>query len=227
MSADAAALRCPHCDRRAMETVATLPYTRGFLLDPGFGVKTIAGCVPCARRAVLAETGQSALIGWFSLAGLIANPVFITYGLARALFLTHRPERVAKLMHSAGMSGPGTPAPVDAAYRLAASMIAADARIEQAEITVACEIGGKLFDAFSADVFRKVVANHPALPGPEELALLLKSVLDKQDREDIFQYLIAIAAADGEMAKEEQDLLARIAENLGLNRPGQGIDQSA
>lgn len=227
MPADAAAPRCPHCDARAMETLATLPYTRGRLLDPGFGVKTIAGCVPCTRRAVLVEAGQSALMGWFSLAGLVANPVFITYALARALFLTRRPERIAGLMLSAGMSGPDTPAPVEAAYRLAASMIAADARVEPAEIAVACEIGRKLFASFSAEDFRKIVANHRTLPGPEELALLLKSALAKQDREDIYQYLIAIATADGEMAKEEQDLLARIAESLGINRPGQGIDQSA
>jgi len=227
MPADAAALRCPHCDARAMETVATLPYTRGFLLDPGLGVKTIAGCVPCARRALLAETARSGLSGWFSLPGLVANPVFITYGLARALLLTPRPERIATLMHTAGVSGPDTPAPVEAAYRLAASMIAADARIEPAEIAVACEIGRKLFASFSAADFRSVVANHRTLPAPGELALLLKSALDRQDREDIYQYLIAIATADGEMAKEEQALLARIAESLGLNRPGQGIDQSA
>ena len=210
-----------------MATVATLPYARGRLLDPGFGVKTIAGCVPCARRALLAETGQSALTGWFSFAGLIVNPVFITYGLARALFLTRRPERVAALMRSAGVSGPGTPAPLDAAYRLAASMIAADQRIEQAEIDVACEVGRKLFASFSPEDFRKLVANHRTLPKPGELALLLKSAVARQDREQIFQYLVAIATADGEMAKEEQDLLARIAESLGLDRPGQGIDQSA
>ncbi len=227
MAADPAVHSCPHCERRPMETVATLPCTRGYLLDPGLGIKTIAGCVPCVRRALLAETGRSGLIGWFSLPGLVANPVFIAYGLARCLLLTRKPERVRALMRTAGVSGPDTPTALEAAYRLAASMIAADARIEPAEIAAACEIGQTLFEGFQPGEFRGVVANHRTLPEPAELALLLKTLVDRQGREEIYRYLIAIATADGEMAGEEQALLALVAENLGLSRPGQGIDHQA
>jgi hypothetical protein len=42
----------------------------------------------------------------------------------------------------------------------------------------------------------------------------------------VFKYLVTIAAADDEVALEEQKLLMRIAGNIGLTGSGHGLDQS-
>ena len=51
-------------------------------------------------------------------------------------------------------------------------------------------------------------------------------VVSSQTRQAVYKYLMAIAAADNEVATEEQKLLKMIAQNLGISGPGHGLDHS-
>ena len=65
------------------------------------------------------------------------------------------------------------------------------------------------------------------IPTPTDLAVLLNDVVHARTKRDVYKYLVAIAAADNEVAPEEHAMLKMVAENLGLAEPGQGIDRSA
>lgn len=228
MQADTRLPVCPHCDTRPMVAAASLPYTRGYLFNGGFGIKTLTGCVTCVRRELIEETGRSALIGWFSIPGLVANPVFIAYGIARSLVVRSDPDRIAALVRTAGgKNSADIYDPLQAAYRLAASMIAADRKTLPSELSTAGSIGQRLFENFNLAEFQAVVSATRDLPEPVELASLLKPLVDADSKAKIYRYLVAVATADGDMAPEEQTLLAEIASRLGITLPGEGIDEKA
>ena len=113
------------------------------------------------------------------------------------------------------------------AYGLAAALIAADGKILREEITMAVAIGKQLFAGFNEQDFLNVVSAGHDLPTPEELAIVLKRVVNEETKAAVYKYLVAIAAADNEVAPEEQAALMSIARNLGISGPGRGVDRSA
>lgn len=206
---------CPYCDDRPLESVATLPYVRGFLLAYQVGTKRFIGCRSCVRVQIYKEAGLSSLIGWFSITAFFLNPMFITYGLVRGLFVGKNSDAVRKQLREAGIPDePSAVHPLQVAYALAASMIAADGKVEQEEVTAAVQIGQRLFDGFDPGALMEKVNNHKSLPGVAELSSLLAQVLNDEGKDAIYQYMQAIAAADGEVAAEEQHQLDVIARNL-------------
>lgn len=105
-----------------------------------------------------------------------------------------------------------------ATYHLAAAMVAADGRIEPEEITVAENIGGQMFETFDRIEFRDC-CNHPdELPDPVRTAEFMNGTLSPDQKEIVMRYLNAIAAADGEVADSEFDLLCRVADKLGVDK---------
>ncbi len=228
MPENSAAYQCPYCHKRHLEAVATLPYVRGEGLGAAFNAKTIAGCRSCVRKQLLLESLRSSVDGWASPVALLANPVLITYGVARAAIVKRDEPRVRRMLHAAGI--PGTDAeiePVRIAYGLAAALIAADGKLLREEITMAVAIGKQLFADFNERDFLAVVSARRDLPTPEDLAIVLKRVVNQETKAAVYKYLVAIAAADNEVAPEEQTLLMSIARNLGISGPGQGVDRSA
>lgn len=105
-----------------------------------------------------------------------------------------------------------------ATYHLAAAMVAADGRIVPEEITVAEDIGSRMFETFDRIEFREC-CNHPdELPDPVRTAEFMNGTLSPDQKQTIMRYLNAIAAADGEVADSEFDLLCRVADQLGFDR---------
>ncbi len=227
MPQDIADHTCPYCQTRPIETIATLPYVRGNGLGADFNAKTISGCKTCVRKNLLLETLRSSVDGWASPAALLANPVMLAYGVARAGAVREAPERVDRMLDAAGIRNPRTEKdPVRIAYGLAAALIAADGKIEREEISTATKIGKQLFVDFDEQDFLSVVSAGRDLPTPEDLAIVLNSVVNEDTKQAVFKYLVAIAAADNEVVPEEQKLLKRIAGNLGISGPGHGVDHS-
>lgn len=106
-------------------------------------------------------------------------------------------------------------------------MIAADHKIDAAELNLASEIGSQLFENFSDVEFRNAVANHRKLPEACELASVLSGVLTNDDKVRIFQYLSVIASADGAVAPQEQELLDTVADRMKVALPPSPRMQSA
>ena len=209
--------RCPTCDKSELDTMATLPYVRGFLIAYQLGTRKFLGCRSCVRRSIFKEVGVSALIGWFSITALIINPFLLTYGVLRGVFLGRNPEAVRQALVAAGI--PEDDQGVDVlqvAYGLAAAMIAADGKIEASEIEAATQIGGRLFDGFEVDALMRQLEHYKELPDPGDLARVLSRVLEDADKVAVYRYLEAIARADGDVAADEQALLQRVQAGLGV-----------
>jgi uncharacterized tellurite resistance protein B-like protein len=208
---------CSYCNHRQIETVATVPYVRGRLVRHTLGVKKFLGCRICVRRSIYREVGISSLVGWFSVTAVVLNPIMITYGAVRGLFVRHDAVGVKRALEQAGFPDDGMEAdPLRVAYGLAAAMIAADGKIEDEEVAVAIEVGRQLFSDFDANDFFKVMAGHKELPGVSELTHLLGKVLEEKEKSLVFGYLAEIAASDGHVALEETRMLEHVRLNLGL-----------
>lgn len=209
--------RCPYCGERELETVATIPYVRGFVLASTVGVHKFMGCRRCVRRSIYREVGKSSVLGWFSLTGVVLNPVMLTYGAFRGLLVRENREAVRETLEQAGVPDRDHAAdPLRVAYGLAAAMIAADGRVEDEEVAVAIEVGQRLFTAFETSEFFGVLKHHRALPGVAELAQVLGRILEDNEKALVYQYLAEIAASDGEVAATEAAMLDEVRRNLGV-----------
>jgi len=211
---------CPYCQKRHVQTAVKTPFVRGILLMYIMGRKQFVGCVPCVRLKILKEVGWSLLIGWFSLTALVINPFLIIFNLIRAIFVHPNVEKVHKILKRAGVpTDPSYIRVTSLSYGLASAMITADGKIEDEEVVIAEEIGKKLFEDFNTEEFRETVYEYKHLPSAEDLAGIIKDGLDDISKSMIFNYLYSIANADGEMAKEEAELLERIAEKMNYTPP--------
>lgn len=209
---------CPYCHERDIETVATIPFVRGKVIAYSLGVRKFMGCRRCVRRAIYKEVGLSSLVGWFSVTAIVLNPMMITYGAVRGLFVRTDPAGVKRALDQAGIPDDGADVdPLRVAYGLAAAMIAADGKVEDEEVAVTIEVGRQLFVDFVADDFFKVMANHKDLPGVSELAFLLGEILEEDEKSLVFGYLAEIAASDGHVADEEKLMLEEVRTKLGLS----------
>lgn len=209
---------CPYCGDKNIETIATAPYVRGFLLAYQMGYKSFIGCVSCVRKKLFGEAGLSALVGWFSITSLIINPFLIIYNLFQGAFLKSNPAKVKDKLNEMGI--PLNPAEVNLTqigYTLAAAMVLADGKVEAEEIKAAEVIGEKIFDDFDEAAFHVLLKGHRELPDITDIARMLKDYLDDDGKKTLFKYLLAIAKSDGTIAPEEKALLVLVAQNMGMD----------
>lgn len=209
---------CPYCEGRRIETTATAPYVRGFVLAYQIGTKSFIGCTPCVRIRVLGEAGLSSLLGWFSITALFINPFLIVYNLIQVPFIRTNYAKARKKLNDAGI--PDDQSHVDVTrlgYSLAASMMAADGRIDDKEVAVALTLGKKLFPDFNDEELRGVVKKAGGLPSPQDMATLLREVLTAEGKKAVCSYLWMIAKADGNIEDSEKRLLAEVAAKIELD----------
>lgn len=211
---------CPYCNRRNLAARATLPYVRGYVLAYAVGAKRAVGCVSCVRAEVYKQSGLSLLIGWFSPVALVLNPLFISYGLVRGLFVFPNPAAVRETLQQAGIPDPGDQVDIiKACYALGASMVNADGKIDPKELETAKEVGARLLPDFDGEEFDAVVRGKRLPDDPFILAGLLRNAIAPEGRKRVYDYLLAIAGADGEIAPEEQRMLDGIRVTMNIPMP--------
>ncbi len=209
---------CPYCDTAKIETTATAPYVRGFILAYVLGYKSYIGCASCVRKKVLGEAGLSALVGWFSITSLIINPFLIIYNLIQGLLVRATPEKAARKLKKMGIPlNRETLTTNQIGYILAANMIAADGKVDPKEVRVAEEMGEKIFEDFDEASLHILLAEPERMPPVGEVAKLLKNQISEDAKKQIFNYLTAIAYADGHVAAEEKAMLAQVAQAIELD----------
>ena len=210
---------CPYCTTdRKIETTATAPYVRGFLIAYSIGYKSYIGCVSCVKKKVLGEAGLSALVGWFSITSLFINPFMILYNLIQGIFIKANPEKVKNKLVKMGIPlNPSTLTFNQIGYVLAANMIAADGKIEPQELRVAEEAGEKIFDDFDEASLHVLLNDISNLPPVKDTAKMLKDQINQEEKVKIFKYLAAIAQSDGHIAAEEKAMLNDVALAIELD----------
>lgn len=103
-----------------------------------------------------------------------------------------------------------------AIYILGASMVNVDGIIQPEEVQAAETIGTQLIEGFDPLDFREICRGTVDLPEIEMISGILKDVLDEAHKRAILEYLEAIAHADGNTNRDEENLLASVKENIGL-----------
>ena len=207
---------CPYCRNRALDTTATAPYVRGFLIVFQYGSKTFIGCRSCVRLKVLKEAGLSCLIGWFSPKALIANPFLILYNLFHTPLIKADPGKVRRKLAKAGIDLDAPEIDITRlGYALALAMISADGSVDKRELEVAIAIGGRLFEDFDQAEFLRI-AQMKEVPSPVDIAGILRDELDVEGKKAVTAYLWAIANADGSVDRSEAELLQQVTDHLGL-----------
>ena len=105
------------------------------------------------------------------------------------------------------------------AAALAASLIASDGVIEDEERDVAVRMGRRMIPGFSNLTFETLLEGLDDLPAAYELASQLRDLLDEEDKDQIINYLVAIAMADEEIVEVENQELQAVADALGVPLP--------
>lgn len=211
---------CPYCNRRNLAARVTIPYVRGMILAYIVGAKRAVGCVSCVRAEVYKQSGLSLCIGWFSPVAIVLNPLFILYGLVRGLFVFPNAAAVRETLQQAGIPDPGDQIDiVKACYALGASMVTADGKIDPKELETAKQKGAELLPDFDTEEFDAVVRGNRLPDDPYILAGLLRNAVGPEGRKRLYDFLLAIAGADGEIALEEQRMLDGIRVTLNIPMP--------
>jgi uncharacterized tellurite resistance protein B-like protein len=95
-------------------------------------------------------------------------------------------------------------------YGLAAAMIVADGRIEQAEIEQAETLGKRLIPNFNHDDFMKIIRGHKSLPRFNDMVDTVAPLLPMEAKIEIFDFLQAIATADGQISPDERHYIHHV-----------------
>lgn len=103
-------------------------------------------------------------------------------------------------------------------YGLAAAMVVADGRIEQSEIDMAEKLGHRLIPNFDDAAFIKIVKGHQQLPRFNDMVDAVAPLLPMEVKVEIFEYLNAIASADGQMAPDEKHYIHHMRMRFELDK---------
>ncbi|MBF9036881.1 hypothetical protein HKCCE2091_21835 [Rhodobacterales bacterium HKCCE2091] len=206
---------CPDCNEAHATTATSCPSVRGFVLAWQVRNRTVIGCAPCVRKALLREAGVSSLIGWFSPTAVILNPVFILWNLARAPFIRDDADKLARTYEKFGIPAPRAPMTLASAVAiLSAAMVAADGRVEQAEVDTALRLGAERIPGFDAAGFHAALADRKTLPDAPQLAALVGEKLHRDEALTVLGLLRDIADADGSFDASERALLERVGQAM-------------
>ena len=212
-----AAIRCPFCQLRPVESTAKTSSVRGFLIAYQISTRTLIGCAPCVRNELFKEAGLSALLGWFSITAFVINPFLIVYNMGRGIAVRPNPEAVMKRLKEVGYEPSAGADLLQVGYSLAAARVAADGKIDPEEVAVAVKFGGQLFEGFDSTRFQETCKAHADLPPSHELAWMLRDTLNVDQKQALFSYMLAIAQADGTISEEERAELGAVAAGLDLD----------
>jgi uncharacterized tellurite resistance protein B-like protein len=105
------------------------------------------------------------------------------------------------------------------AAALAASLIAVDGVIDDAEKEVAIRMGHRMLPGFSNVEFETLLEGLDELPSAYELATTIKDLLDDESKDIVIDYLVAIATADNQIVEVEYQELEAVAAALGVPLP--------
>ena len=103
-------------------------------------------------------------------------------------------------------------------YGLAASMVVADGRVEKSEVEMAERLGQKLIPGFDGGDFRKLILAHDQLPKFTDMVDSIAPLLPLAAKTEIFQYLQAIATADGNLSPDEKHQIHHVETQFGLDK---------
>jgi len=83
-------------------------------------------------------------------------------------------------------------------------MVCADGDVQPSEITEAEAKGKNMISLFNSLEFREACLSPETLPTIKELSKLAKKIFNKEQIDQITQFLTDIASADGKISKEEE-----------------------
>lgn len=103
--------------------------------------------------------------------------------------------------------------------KLCSLLIRADGRVEESEVQAVRSFFKKIFGEQKASRLFKEIKNRSDIPDdPEEIVRVMKNVLEPKKYYIILEFLFSLAAVDGNIAVEEEELVFRIGYAFGFDK---------
>ena len=160
---------------------------------------------------------QSVLLG-VGLAGILLLVIFLRFRKSANATVFEKAEKAHKKDGIGAVVKQREAGFLNIVYGLAAAMVVADGRIEQAEIDMAEKLGHRLIPNFDDEAFVKVVKGHKQLPRFNDMVDAVAPLLPMEVKIEIYEYLSAIASADGQMAPDEKHYIHHVAMKFELDK---------
>jgi len=125
-------------------------------------------------------------------------------------------DKTSALQLSSAVGQEGRVSQLNAAYTLAAAIISADDEIKEIEVQHAKALGVELFPGFDDAEFMRQLNLSSGLQQFEDAVLDLSASLNVDGKDAVYNYLREIAMADDILADEEEELLAYVRQQWGL-----------
>jgi len=125
-------------------------------------------------------------------------------------------DKTSALQLSSAVRQEGRVSQLNAAYTLAAAIISADDEIKEIEVHHAKALGVELFPGFDDAEFMRQLNLSSGLQQFEDAVLDLSASLNVDGKDAVYTYLREIAMADDILADEEEELLAYVRQQWGL-----------
>ena len=125
-------------------------------------------------------------------------------------------DKTSALQLSSAVGQEGRVSQLNAAYTLAAEIISADDEIKEIEVQHAKALGVELFPGFDDAEFMRQLNLSSGLQQFEDAVLELSASLNVDGKDAVYNYLREIAMADDILADEEEELLAYVRQQWGL-----------
>lgn len=212
------AITCPHCKQRQVEGAQTLWYLYGLLLLASYGSRTEIGCRRCLRSKATTNLVLCSLAGWWCFPWGLGTPLVMIQNIA-ALVTCPDEGKLRQLLAQKGIDASelevdergrtsGQKALVDGVLFALREVIHADGRVDPREIEVAGSVAkimlGELLDGEDV-VARLSMEPHGAPPPIGEKAAMV-----------VLASAAAVAAADGQVAESEVNVVHAIGARLHL-----------
>lgn len=226
---------CPHCGRRPIETVAKGYRVTGMILVMQYKSLRFVGCQSCIRRKLWWATVKNVFLGWWSIKSAVMNPFAIGWNVFRSFVSRGPNENLVAALEESGIpfqfiddKNSFDPAAhhddellVDGMLKLATALMLADGEVEEPEVQAALETVEEMFDDYERAELEARLQSFAREGGVDvgRVSSGLSTMLTGEGKQLVMLFAMQVAGAGTgvEPDEREMDLLAEIAENLGLS----------
>jgi DnaJ-domain-containing protein 1/arsenate reductase-like glutaredoxin family protein len=215
------AIQCPTCGVRSVETARKVAVVRGMLIIFRYGSVSLIGCCECVSAQVKQNLGQNALLGWWSMWGVIATPFCLLQNIFN-LSTRSNSKKLNEILSEVGISynsvkvgEDGMPNAQRELLKTCASILKSIAEVEGTSSTEWQNARAALV-ALSDDLLTEQAAEL-MLQEARPLRGTVRNKFDQEQRLVLLGIAIEIAASDGSISADEETAIFVLGSNLGLD----------
>lgn len=210
---------CPYCEVKPVEVGTKMYFVRGYGVAHQTGYRVLLGSASCVASELRKEAGRNLLYGWFSPMALVISLGLIPWNFFRSFAL--KPDRASVDRALLQLGVPDARALErldDVIYALAAGMVRADGRVDEAELAAIEQVGPRIVPDFDMRRFTQKLERTGSQIPVENLVNSVAPFLDDAGKATVLRALVYVAYADGDCDAAEEKLLQRVRRSLRVDK---------